>query len=139
MKYPQKAGEYYIFQDGNRVLTSLEWSPNGGWIFKGSKLDGRAPNNIGEYDWMPVYTTGSGQKLVVHYDCEGEYCTIHNPSMDWPTHWRDDLYMMEYACPCGVGFPAPEDKKSAGHAFGTCGNKDCYKKYKEALKKVANA
>ena len=84
------------------------------------------------------YTTGAGQKLEVHdkADCRGGYCTIHNPSMDWPTLWRDDWRFMEYTCPCGVGYPAPEDDVSEGHAFGTCGNPECWAEYKEACDKV---
>jgi len=63
------------------------------------------------------YETGTGQKVMVHpkSDCEarGENCVIHNPSdhrmKDWPTHWRDDIGLMERICKCGVGHPDPDD------------------------------
>jgi len=83
------------------------------------------------------YTTGTGQKMTVHDkgDCKGKYCSIHNPSMDWPTNWRPDWGFMEYICPCGVGYPAPEQTyKHLG--FGTCGNAECLEKYEEACKEV---
>lgn len=87
------------------------------------------------------YTTGVGQKMNVHDkgDCKGGYCTIHNPSMDWPTCWREEWEFMEYICPCGVGYPAPEDEGGNGHAFGTCGKGECWAKYKEACDKVNEA
>ena len=86
------------------------------------------------------YTTGAGQKLVVHKKdvCNG-YCTVHNPSMGWPTLWRDDWGFMEYTCPCGVGFVAPEDEGGSGHAFGVCGNPECMREYKDACDRVAEA
>lgn len=64
---------------------------------------------------MEKYTTGTGQKILVHNkeDCKGEYCCIHNPSdhhmKDWPLHWRDDRGLMERICPCGIGHPDPDD------------------------------
>ena len=56
-----------------------------------------------------------GQKIWVHDEskCKGEHCCIHNPSdhhmKDFPTNWRDDRYLMERICPCGVGHPDPDD------------------------------
>ena len=84
------------------------------------------------------YTTGAGQRLRVHDadKCGSEYCTIHNPSMDWPTLWRGDWGFMEYTCPCGVGYPAPEDDGAKGHAFGNCGNPECWNEYEKAWLKV---
>lgn len=69
---------------------------------------------------MEKYTTGCGQKLMVHdlADCQsrGGHCPIHNPSnhhmVNWPTHWRDDRGMMERICPHGVGHPDPDDPKA---------------------------
>ena len=61
------------------------------------------------------YTTGTGQVLRVHSkkDCVGPHCPIHNPSdhhmKDWPTHWRDDLGILERICEHGVGHPDPDD------------------------------
>ena len=90
---------------------------------------------------MEKYNTGAGQKMTVHSkeDCKtdlGDYCSVHNPSMTWPTLWRSDWGgFMEYTCPCGVGYPAPEaDYKHPG--FGTCGKKECHQAYRDACKKV---
>ena len=64
---------------------------------------------------MEEYITGTGQRISVHEksECKGDHCVIHNPSdhhmKDWPTHWRDDLLLMERICPCGVGHPDPDD------------------------------
>ena len=86
------------------------------------------------------YVTGTGQTLnAVHSkkECKEKYCTIHNPSMDWPTNWRSGWGgFMEYICPCGVGYPAPEDSNAEGHVFGTCGKKECWEEYRRAYKKV---
>jgi hypothetical protein len=66
---------------------------------------------------MEDYTTGTGQRLKVHdkKDCKGRKCVIHNPSnhcmKDFPTHWRDDISIMERICPHGVGHPDPDDLK----------------------------
>jgi hypothetical protein len=88
---------------------------------------------------MTEYTTGAGQKILVHSsdECRGGYCTIHNPSMTWPTEWRSGWGgFMEYTCKCGVGYPAPEDKGAEGHVFGCCGNPECLREYREACDKV---
>lgn len=65
---------------------------------------------------MEKYTTGTGQKLLVHAkeNCvEGQQCVIHNPSnhpmRDFPTHWRPDRQLMERICPHGIGHPDPDD------------------------------
>ena len=64
---------------------------------------------------MEKYTTGTGQKILVHDKdkCKGDYCCIHNPSdhhmKNWPTHWKDDSKMMERICEHGVGHPDPDD------------------------------
>ena len=64
---------------------------------------------------MEFYITGSGQRIIVHdaEDCKDYYCCIHNPSdhhmKDWPTHWRQDRYIMERICPHGIGHPDPDD------------------------------
>lgn len=67
-----------------------------------------------------VYTTGTGQRLLVHRerDCAPP-CPIHSPS-DHPlaearTHWRGDRVLMERVCPHGIGHPDPDDlaRKSA--------------------------
>lgn len=64
---------------------------------------------------MEKYITGTGQLVWVHTPdkCKGEYCCIHNPSdhhmKDWPTHWRDDIGLMERICPHGIGHPDPDD------------------------------
>lgn len=53
--------------------------------------------------------------LIVHSRslCEGEYCSIHNPSnhplRDAPLNWRADRRIMERYCPHGVGHPDPDD------------------------------
>ena len=64
---------------------------------------------------MEEYTTGTGQKVLVHdkSKCEGTHCCVHNPSdhhmKDWPTHWRDDRLLIERICEHGVGHPDPDD------------------------------
>lgn len=63
---------------------------------------------------MEFYETGTHQKLWVHNEdvCEGENCPIHNPSdhplKDAPTHWRDDMRIMERICEHGIGHPDPD-------------------------------
>lgn len=76
---------------------------------------------------METYTTGTGQKLVVHTrsDCQAEHCVIHNPSQhhmrEWPTHWREDKGEMERICPHGVGHPDPDDALTGVHGCdGRC-------------------
>lgn len=64
---------------------------------------------------MEPYTTGTGQKLLVHSkkDCRGKHCVIHTPSehsmREFPTHWRFDQNLMERICPHGIGHPDPDD------------------------------
>lgn len=63
---------------------------------------------------MEEYTTGTGQLLMVHEEdvCYGGRCPIHNPSnhalRDAPTHWRDDMRIMERICEHGIGHPDPD-------------------------------
>jgi hypothetical protein len=64
---------------------------------------------------MPeLYTTGTGQKIYVHKQeqCRPGPCSIHNPSdhhmKSWPTHWREDRYLMERICAHGIGHPDPD-------------------------------
>jgi hypothetical protein len=63
----------------------------------------------------PGYITGTKQMLFnVHAKetCRG-WCVIHNPMPgpwdEWPTHWRDDMGIMERLCPHGIGHPAAEE------------------------------
>lgn len=64
---------------------------------------------------METYTTGTGQKLLVHdgETCRGQACVIHDPSFHkmngWPTHWRADRGLMERLCAHGIGHPDPDD------------------------------
>jgi hypothetical protein len=61
------------------------------------------------------YTTGTGIRLHIHDQagCRGLFCVVHRPQpgpwRDWPTHWRDDVKMMERICPHGVGHPCAEN------------------------------
>jgi hypothetical protein len=45
--------------------------------------------------------------------CEGEFCSIHNPSphhmVTWPLNWRGDRCIMERICPHGIGHIDPDD------------------------------
>ena len=57
-----------------------------------------------------------GQRLLnVHsmYDCDGNFCCIHNPSdhhmKTWTQYYREDRRMTERICPHGVGHPDPDD------------------------------
>jgi hypothetical protein len=65
--------------------------------------------------YTETYITGTGQRVKVHdkSKCDGEFCPIHNPSdhkmKNYPTNWRQDRYLMERICPCGVGHPDPDD------------------------------
>jgi hypothetical protein len=84
---------------------------------------------------MEDFITGTKQKIRVHNkaQCKGRFCVIHNPSnhlmKDWPTHWRDDRFLMERICKHGVGHPDPDDlafKKQMGYndsegIHGCCG------------------
>ena len=86
---------------------------------------------------MEEYTTGTGQRLMVHGkdDCHG-HCPIHNPSdhnmVDFPTHWRFDIGVMERICKHGVGHPDPdglaymvEKMGKSAEAFGVHGCCGC--------------
>lgn len=75
---------------------------------------------------MEKYITGTGQSLLVHAekDCSGAHCVIHNPSnhcmLEFPTHWRDDVQIIERICPHGIGHPDPdglEHLRSVGHQY----------------------
>ena len=83
---------------------------------------------------MEKYETGTGQIVHVHdkEQCKGKNCCIHNPSdhhmKDWPTHWRQDRYLMERICPHGIGHPDPDDlafKESMGMDMKTEGVHGC--------------
>lgn len=60
--------------------------------------------------------------------CEGEFCTIHNPSdhrmKDWPMIWRGDRGIMERTCPHGIGHPDPDDSDYRKRRDGDSGNYD---------------
>ena len=64
---------------------------------------------------LEKYVTGTGQTILVHpkEKCSSDNCVIHNPSRhsmsSFPTHWRDDIGLMERVCPHGVGHPDPDD------------------------------
>jgi hypothetical protein len=64
----------------------------------------------------PLYGIQMGiQGLRVHNRalCEGEHCSIHNPSshhmVNFPLNWRSDRGIMERICSHGVGHPDPDD------------------------------
>lgn len=44
--------------------------------------------------------------------CDGSPCPLHAPSdhalRDAPLNWRQERYLMERICPCGVGHPDPD-------------------------------
>ena len=73
-------------------------------------------------------TVGS-QTLRVHSGvfCQGEYCSIHNPSnhklKDATLNWRADRRIMERICEHGVGHPDPDDanfrRKRDGNRYDT--------------------
>lgn len=60
--------------------------------------------------------------------CEGEFCTIHNPSdhrmKDWPMVWRGDRGIMERTCSHGIGHPDPDDSDFRKRRDGDNGNYD---------------
>lgn len=71
------------------------------------------------------YETGTGQKIMVHVynpDCVIS-CVIHNPTLhhmqDWPTNWRDDIFLMERMCEHNVGHPDPDDIAYKDRKYGT--------------------
>lgn len=73
-----------------------------------------------------TYITGTGQTLGVHLvqKCVPP-CIYHAPSehnmRSFPTHWREDRWMMERICPHGVGHPDPDDKtKDTTHGCDGC-------------------
>jgi len=59
------------------------------------------------------YEEWHGIRVHPRSKCEGQVCTIHNPSdhyaKDWPQHFRLDRGIMERMCPHGVGHPDPDD------------------------------
>ncbi len=66
---------------------------------------------------MPMsepYITGTKQRIYVHErgQCRKGPCCIHFPTehhmRGWPTHWREDRYLMERICPHGIGHPDPD-------------------------------
>lgn len=66
-----------------------------------------------------------GQRLVsVHSksSCEGEYCSIHNPSdhhmRGFKQVWRSDRSLMERICHHGVGHPDPDHMDWVRRVFG---------------------
>ncbi len=74
-----------------------------------------------DYDVVSIWQTdrhgfaAGVQPLVVHGParCEGQWCTIHNPSghhmNEWPQLWRADRKLMERTCPHDIGHPDPDD------------------------------
>lgn len=76
---------------------------------------------------MGTYVDGCGTTVLRVHEataCAGRHCAIHNPSdhgmRDWPTHWRDDIQLMERLCEHGVGHPDPDDvayKESIGAKY----------------------
>jgi hypothetical protein len=73
---------------------------------------------------MEKYRTGTGQDVWVHPNdqCHGGSCVIHSPSKhcmsDFPTHWRDDINVMERVCPHGIGHPDPDDLNFKLRTYG---------------------
>lgn len=71
----------------------------------------------------------TGNPLVVHDPklCEGEFCSIHNPSdhplNSAPLHWRG--HVMERICKHGIGHPDPDDsawrRRTGRQVFGVHG------------------
>lgn len=81
---------------------------------------------------VPVYITGTGQRLMDIHDreeCDGRPCVIHNPSdhvmRDWPTHWREDRGLMERICEHGIGHPDPDSRAYLSVGGGIHGCDGC--------------
>jgi len=61
----------------------------------------------------PILVGGERMPLRTHgsYQCAGDHCTIHNPSMHalahLPQHWGAGY--VERVCPHGVGFIDPDE------------------------------
>ena len=79
---------------------------------------------------LEQYVTGTGQVMWVHRQNEGcgfagvpgYHCVIHAPSnhtmRGFPTHWRQDIELMERICPHGVGHPDPDAIAYTRRVFG---------------------
>lgn len=94
--------------------------------------------NIASTD--PMFGVYQGiNRLRVHNRkyCEGEYCTIHNPSdhhmKDWPMTWRGDRGIMERMCThynadgtidYQIGHPDPDDAAYRKRRDGESGRYD---------------
>lgn len=67
------------------------------------------------FEHHDVVMLHNGEALYTHPEtaCEGQTCSIHNPSdhsmKHFPQHWRNDRNLMERLCPHGVGHPDPDD------------------------------
>lgn len=79
---------------------------------------------------MENWTDDFGTRLLVHDKsvCEGQICSIHNPSnhrmKHWRQLWRGDRRIMERVCPThGVGHPDPDCIYATkdGGIHGCCG------------------
>jgi len=84
-----------------------------------------------------------GEGVLAHMPdkCEGETCTIHNPSdhfmRSWPQHWRADRGIMERICEHGVGHPDPDDiKADTTHGCDGCCGKSPLTTYHDVGKKT---
>lgn len=72
------------------------------------------PVTIPANDMDSVELVG-GERLYTHprSKCEGQTCSVHNPSdhhmATWRQHWRADRGIMERLCPHGVGHPDPDE------------------------------
>lgn len=82
------------------------------------------------YGNLGVWHFANGDFLVHSpLRCEGEFCSIHNPSdhhmRDWPQVWRSDRGIVERLCEHGVGHPDPDciyaQKDSVHGCDGCCG------------------
>jgi hypothetical protein len=66
----------------------------------------------------------NGDILQTHgaSECDGPPCPLHSPSdhplRDAPLNWRQDRYLMERVCPCGVGHPDPDHLDRVRRVYG---------------------
>lgn len=83
-----------------------------------------------ELDAQETWTSGSVWLYRVHRaaECEGTFCTLHNPSAHhmrtWRLHWRGDRRIFERICEHGIGHPDPDDlsyRRRQGTANGVHG------------------
>lgn len=81
-------------------------------------------------DW-DLFSLPSGDLLKTHglAQCEGNWCTMHNPSQHplrgMPVIWRSDINLMMRVCNHGLVHPDPDDLAFKHRASGAAWAERC--------------